>query len=151
MTRITVVRTIAAPVDEVFATVAHIDQYSRAVRDVVKFEFLSDARSGVGTRFRETRVMKGTEVTTELAVTEYVPNDRVRIVADSHGTVWDTLFALRVIDDRTLLTTTMDARSRNILPRIIISIMRTKLEKSIEMDMDAVKAYCERGTPRVES
>ena len=35
------------------------------------------------------------EATTELEVTEYVENDHVRMVADSHGTIWDTVFSVK--------------------------------------------------------
>jgi hypothetical protein len=143
MTRVTVVRSIAAPLDKVFTTVAHISEYASAVRDIVRFEILSEVKSGVGTRFRETRLMRGKEVPTELDVTEYVRNERVRMVADSHGTCWDTLFAVRATEDQTILTTTLDARSRTLLPRILIPLMKGKLRKAIEKDMDAVKAHCE--------
>jgi uncharacterized protein YndB with AHSA1/START domain len=143
MTRITIVRSIAAPVEKVFATVADIRQYASAVKDIVKFEFLSEVRSGVGTRFRETRVMNGKEHRTELDVTEYVRNERVRMVADSHGTVWDTLFDVKAVDGQTVLTTTMDATSRKLLPRIIVPLMSGKIGKAIAKDMDGVKAYCE--------
>ena len=96
MSRITVTRTIDAPLDVVFRTVADIRQFSKALPRIVKFEFLSEVKSGVGTRFRETRLMKGKEATTELEVTEFIENDRIRLVADDHhGTVWDTLFAVK--------------------------------------------------------
>src|SRR6185295_361887 len=89
--RLVVMRTIDAPIDVVFRTVADITQFSRALPHIVKVEFLSDARLGAGTRFRETRLMKGKENVTELEVTEYVENDRVRLVADNHGVVWDSV------------------------------------------------------------
>jgi hypothetical protein len=94
MTRTTVTRFIHAPIDRVFNTVADIRLFSQAIPHIVNVEFLSDAKSGVDTRFRETRVMKGKKVTTELEVTEYVENSHVRLVADSHGTVWDSLFTV---------------------------------------------------------
>ena len=77
----------------------------------MKFEFLSDTHTGVGTRFRETRVMKGKEQPTELEITEYIENERVRMVADSHGTVWDTVFSVALYGDGTRLTMVMDARA----------------------------------------
>src|SRR6185503_18070772 len=97
----TVTRTVNAPPEVVFRTVADIRQFSKAVPGVVKYEFLSEVQSGVGTRFRQTRVRDGKEATTELEVTEYVENARVRLVTDDkHGTVWDTVFAVRAEDDR---------------------------------------------------
>jgi uncharacterized protein YndB with AHSA1/START domain len=59
MSPIIVTRTIRAPVDLVFQTVADIRRFSQALPHVVKVEFLSDARTGVGTRFRETRLING--------------------------------------------------------------------------------------------
>ena len=88
MSRTTVRRTIDAPADFVFRTVAEIDNYSKAIPHIVNVEFLSDVRSGVGSRFRETRLMMGREASTILEVTEYVENERVRIVSDEGGTIW---------------------------------------------------------------
>jgi hypothetical protein len=55
MARIVVTRVIDAPIDVVFNTVAHFQQFSAALPHIVNFEFLSDSEPGIGTRFRETR------------------------------------------------------------------------------------------------
>ena len=98
MTRTTIIRLIDAPLDKVFKTVSDISQFSQAIPHIMKIEYLSDKKNGVGTRFRETRLMKGKEAVTELEVTEYIENERVRFVADSHGTVWDTVFTVKAKD-----------------------------------------------------
>jgi len=67
--RLIVVRTIDAPMEIVFRTVADITQFSRALPHIVTVEFLSASRVGVGTRFRETRMMNGKQNVTELEVT----------------------------------------------------------------------------------
>jgi carbon monoxide dehydrogenase subunit G len=103
MSRMIVTRSIKAPLESVFRTVADINQFSEAIPHIVKVEFLSDAKTGVGTRFRETRLMNGKEMTTDLEVTEYVDNDRIRLVADSGGTIWDTLFTVRTEGEHTVL------------------------------------------------
>ena len=72
MASVTVSQSIDAPIEVVFNTIADINQFSQAVPRIVKVKIVSDVKSGVGTRFRETRVMKGREATTELEVTEYV-------------------------------------------------------------------------------
>ncbi len=144
MARTVVTRLIDAPIDVVFLAVADIREFSQAVPEVVRFEFLSEVRSGVGTRFRETRVMKGRESTTELEVTEYRPNEHVRMVAQGQGTVWDTVFQVQPADGQTQLTVTMDARSNKLLPRIMNYLIRGMIQKAIEGNMDSVKAFCER-------
>lgn len=143
MTRTTIVRTIEAPVDIVFDTVADIRKFSEAIPHIVEVEFLTEQQVGVGTRFRETRLMRGKKAATELEVTEYVANDRVRIVADSHGTIWDSLFTVTPVGEATQLTFVMDARAQKLLPKLLNPLMRGFIAKAIEGDMDAVKAYCE--------
>ena len=144
MTPIVVTRHISAPVAAVFDAVAHIDRFSQVVPDIVRVEYVSEQKRGVGTRFRETRRMNGKEATVELAVTEYVENDRVRLVADSHGTVWDTLFTVAPSGGGTVLTMTMDAKAHKLLPKLLNPLIKGMVRKGVEQDMDAVKAFCER-------
>lgn len=144
MPRITVTRTINAPIDAVFGAVADIREFSKALPHVVNYEFLSQRHSGVGTRFRETRLMNGKEATTELEVTEHVENDRVRIVADSHGTIWDTTFTVASEDNNTVLTMTMDAKAYKLLSKLMNPLFKGMIKKAVERDMDFVKSYCEQ-------
>lgn len=143
MSRTTVVRRIHAPLERVFDTIAHIENYEKAVPEIVRIERLSDVRTGVGTRFRETRRMGGKEATTELEVTAYVENDRVRIVGDAGGTVWDTVFEVVAESDCVRLTASMDARPYRLVSRLINPLIARFVRRAMESDMDAVKAYCE--------
>jgi len=144
MPRTTITRTIDAPVERVFETISDISNFSKAVPHIVNVVFLSDVRTGVGTRFRETRLMHGKERSTELKMTEYVENEHVRMVADTDGTVWDSLFVVSPANGKTLLELTMDARPHKLLPKLVVPLMKGLVRKAIEKDMDAVKAYCER-------
>ena len=145
MSRTIVTREIIAPVSHGFETIANIEKYSLAIPHIVRVEFLSDIRSGLGTRFCETRLMHGKEASTELEVTEYSLDQHIRLVADSHGTLWDTLFEVEKSETGTLLTLTMDATAHQFLPRIINPLIKGMVRKAIEGDMDMVKAYCENG------
>jgi uncharacterized protein YndB with AHSA1/START domain len=144
MRPIIVNRTIKAPIDRVFQTVANIQHFSQAVPRVVKYEILSSVESGVGTRFRETSRMKGKEQTTELEVTEYVPNEHVRMVADSHGVIWDSVFTVKPEQDHTALTLAMDARAYKFLPKLMYPLMYKMIAKAVASDMDSVKEFCEK-------
>ena len=73
------------------------------------------------------------------------------LVADSHGTVWDTLFVVRpqggnVASGRTELTMTMTAtaRPRRLTTRIMNMLIGPMVRKAVERDMDAVKVFCEK-------
>ena len=144
MPRTSVTRTIDAPVDVVFRTVSEPDEFAAAIPHIVRVEFLSDIKTGVGSRFRETRVMNGKENLTELEITEYVANDHVRIVADTHGTVWDTLFSVSECGEQTVLELVMDARAHRLLPRLMNPLVMALIKKYLLKDLDAVKRHCER-------
>ncbi len=92
-------RTINAPLEKVFSTLADIRQFSQAIPHITDVQILSAQQQGLGTRFRETRIMKGKEFQTELVVTEYVENERIRLVANAHGTIWDSTFTVQPAGD----------------------------------------------------
>lgn len=140
-------RTVHAPVDRVFRTVSEIENFARALPHIVKVEFLSEMRTGQGTRFRETRLMNGREAITTLEVTEYVENDHVRLVADAGGTIWDTVFSVTEENGATRLEMVMEARPHRFLARIFNFFIRGMVQKAIESDMDGVKTYCEKIGP----
>ena len=144
MSRIEVTRKIRAPVEVVFDTVAYIDNFSKAVPEIVRTEILSETKSGVGTRFRETRSMRGREHSVELEVTEFEKNRMIRIVADDHGAVWDTVFSVNEVDGVTTLALVMDARPHTLLSRLLTPMMKGMIVSALKKDMDAVKNYCEK-------
>ncbi len=145
MTRTELSRTIDAPVAVVFSTVADISNYSKAVPHIVNVEFLSEVKTGVGTRFRETRKMGGRSATSELEVIEFVPNERLRIVSDQGGTVWDTVFTVASAEDgrATRLDLAMEARPHRFLARLLTPLIKGFVAKAIAADLDAVKTYAE--------
>lgn len=135
--------TIDAPVEKVFDAVAHVDRFSEAVPSIREVEYLSESHRGVGTRFKETREANGREASSVLEVTEYVVNDRVRIVSDAGGAIWDTLFTTRVNDGGTELAMVMEARPHKLLARLSTPMIKGMVTRAIEADLEAVKEYCE--------
>ena len=96
--------------------------------------------------FRETRRMKSKEMVTELEVTEYELNNYVRMVADSHGTVWDSLFTVKPSGEGTEITITMDARAHKLLPKLLNPVFKGLFRRGLEKHMDGFKAYCEQAS-----
>lgn len=144
MPQVRLQRSIAAPPSRVFGAVAHIEKFAKIQPQIVGVEFLSPQRHGVGTRFRETRVMGKREASTVLEVTEYVEDQRVRLVTDAGGTTWDTIFDVSPGNvGGTDLRMTMDARPHKMLSRLISPLIMGVVSKAIAADMDRVKAWCE--------
>lgn len=144
MSTITVTRRIQAPVEVVFKTISDIRNFSKAVPDITDIEFLSDQKTGLGARFKETREFKGKKMSTILEVTEFEEDERIRIVSDTQGTVWDSVFMLTDLDGGTELTLEMHAKPYKLSARFTNSFIKGFMKKALAKDMDAVKNYCER-------
>ena len=144
MKQITISHHIKAPLEKVFDVIAHIDNYQNAVAHIKKVEFLSETKRGVGAKFRETRDMKGREVSSTIEVTEYNPNESVRFVSDEGGTVWDTLFTTAASDNETTMTMNMQALPYKLFAKLLTPFIMGMISKAIEQDMLALKEFCER-------
>lgn len=137
-------RIVRAPIDCVFSTLARIENFSKAVPGITDIEFLTDQQYGVGTRFRETRVMNGREAKAVLEVVELDENRMIRLVSDEGGAVWDTVFQVEPAgDDGTRMIMNMDARPHTFMARLITPMIIKMVGKFVQADMDSVTQYCE--------
>ena len=143
MKAIHVTRLIKAPLPAVFQAVSDVRNFCEAVPHIINIEFLTDQQVGTGTRFRETRVMKGKEQSVELEVAEYVENDRVRMISDAGGTIWDSVFTVKETTDGVSLDLQMDIRPHKFMARLMVPLIRSMVVKGVEDDMESVKQYCE--------
>ncbi|MCA8986752.1 MAG: SRPBCC family protein [Planctomycetaceae bacterium] len=143
MKPISATRQIHASVEQVFRTVADINNYSAAVPHIIKVEFLSEQQTGVGTRFRETRLMNQREESTILEVTEYVEDEMIRLVSDAGGTIWDSQFTVVPNGDVVDLNMRMEIKPYKLMARLFMPLIRNMVVKGVEKDMDCVKQWCE--------
>jgi uncharacterized protein YndB with AHSA1/START domain len=137
-------REIRAPADLVFRAVSDLEHLPETAAHIVKVEFLSERRAGVGTRFRETRVMGGRTHVTDLEVTECAPERRmIRMVADTDGTVWDTRISVAMDGDGCELAYVMEARGSTWSKRVLNWLLQGLYRKGMSHHADTVKAHCE--------
>lgn len=148
MGRIETSRRIAASAARVFEVIAHVENFREAVPEIVSVEFTTDTTRGAGTRFRETRRMGKREATVALEVVEYEPNERVRVVSDAGGTIWDTTFRVAAVAEGAVLAMEMEDRPHKLLARLLTPLIRPMVRRAVERDMDAVRRFCERGGER---
>lgn len=135
--------TINAPLGTVFCAVSDLDHFSRAVPQIDRIEVLSDTRTGVGTRFRETRLVGGKETASELEIAELVDKERIRYVSDTFGTLWSSTFTVAPAGDRTRLTMTIVGRPHRLLSRLAAPLMKLLTAKGVAADMKGIRAYAE--------
>lgn len=152
------VRTIGAPVEAVFETVANGGNYGRAIPEIVAVEFVTPYETGVGARFREIRRLTGWKAvlakalsvtTTESEVTEFVENRRVRYVTDDVGAYWHSVFTVTPLADgrQTRLEMVVETHPHSTPGRLVPPLLKGTVRRGIESDLDHVKAYIEGGSP----
>lgn len=141
---------IKAPLEAVFHTLADVRNFSKATNDILAIKFLSEQDSGVGCRFRETRDFDGKLFTYEFEITEYVKNERVRLVSEQEGIIRDTLFIVSKSSElaegnssTTHLTLELQTKSQNLLGRLTGNKGSAEAEAALRRDLELVKAYCE--------
>lgn len=141
-------RSIDASIDEVFQCVSDVRNFRKAIPHITNIEFLTDQQVGTGTRFLETRSMNGREQSVELEVSEFVENDRVRMISEAGGTIWDTVFLVTEDQNNVTLKMKMDVIPQTFFAKIMTRLIRGMVAKAVGTDMDAVKRYCEANTGR---
>lgn len=134
---------INASLEKVFNTISKPGEFSNAIPHILEVEFLSDIREGVGTKFKETRLMNKRKASTILEVTEFTNNESIRLVSKAGGTTWDSLFQVKPEDDHVTLSLEMKAIPHNIFARMMNRFIKGMLEKALNDDLKSVKGYCE--------
>lgn len=143
MTTVTVERHIAAPEAVVFAAIANFEALPESNPDVLGVEFLTDSRSGVGTRFRETRRVGRRTRAFELEVSEFGPG-HLRTVCDTDGITWDTTMTVQPAADGSVLRMVMHARGHSRGKRAFAWLFAPLFRRGIEGHLVRLQGYCER-------
>ncbi|MBX3390977.1 MAG: SRPBCC family protein [Phycisphaeraceae bacterium] len=81
----TLIKQVNAPPERVFAFLADMNNWERAISAIKEIEVLTPGPVGKGTRFKETRVMFGKEATETMEITAWDPPRSHAIEADSCG------------------------------------------------------------------
>ena len=150
---VTVLRNMACSSERAFQAVTDFDIMPQISPDVVGYEFVDDPPMHLYMKFSETRRMgKGSELVTHLQVTEYRPQEpqHARMVADTHGTIWDTTFDVRPMSSsdtdgkEVVLKISMHAQAHELIPKLLNPIMQVLFRSGLNSHIDQVKTWCEQ-------
>src|SRR5262245_45662259 len=111
MPRITVTEQVQAPPEVVFALATDFAGAPGRIKGITKMEVLTPAPVGIGTRFRETRVMFGKEATEEMTVTAFEPPHRVEHMANSCGAEYRSVFRFMAVEGGTRMDVEFNVRA----------------------------------------
>jgi carbon monoxide dehydrogenase subunit G len=147
-------RHVDAPPDVVFARASDFRRATETVAAIVKMDILTSGPVGVGTRFRETRVLFGREATEEMTVTTFEPPRRYTLSAESHGSRYHTELSFVPDGQGTRMTMTFQGTPVTLMARVMSVLMRPMMKSAAKMcakDLDDIKAAIERDRGAVAS
>ncbi len=76
---------ISKPVEEVFAFASDMDNSTKIMENVVAIEKLTEGPLQVGSKFKETREIRGRQASSIIEFTEYVPSERYVVKSEANG------------------------------------------------------------------
>ena len=136
---------ITAPVESVFARASDVANAPVHIRSIQHVEVLTRGPIGVGTRFRETRVISGHTTVGEMEFSVFEPHARYVVECRSNGMHFRSLFAFESRATGTRLTIHFEARPVTLSARMMLPLMAGILRKCIEDDLADLKASLEGG------
>ncbi|KAA8887190.1 SRPBCC family protein [Nocardia colli] len=145
---ITVTREIAVPPEQVWSVITDLDRTAEVIRGITKLERVDSGTGfGVGTSWRETRVMLGKSATETMTVTAIVPGQSYTTEADSHGTHYRSIFTLTAKGNNTLLAMGFEGTPHGKVGRVaafIGKLLEGPTRRMLRRDLDDIAAAAER-------
>ena len=138
---------INADCETVFASLTDLERMPEVISAITKTEVLTDGPVGIGTRFRETRVMFGREAKEEMEFTEFDPPNQYVLAAESNGARYRTVHSLKPVDGGTEVSLEFGATPVSFLAKIMSPLMgimmKGMLTRCLEEDLADIKKSIE--------
>ena len=128
MAELSISRTIPALRSEVFSRLSNFPEAADTISAITAVEMLTEGEVGVGTRFKETRVVFGREATEEMKVTAFDPPRSYTLEAESHGAHYVSTFTLVEAADGTEVTLVFQATPLTLMAKIMSFLMKPMLK-----------------------
>jgi uncharacterized membrane protein len=144
---ITVSKQINAPIEVTFGVVSDIEKAPEHISGIKRVEILSDVKQGLGTRWRETRLVFGREATEEMEISSFQPNRSYEAVSESRGTNYHTRFTFTEKAGGTLVEMTFSSTPTTLITRLMAlfeGLLAGSIRKMLETDLDELKVAAER-------
>lgn len=137
---------VDAPVEDVFGAYADLRNAAERIGGISRIEVLTEGPIGVGTRWRETRVMFGKEATEEMEITVFEMNRRYVARAETCGAVHVFEFAFAPEGGGTRVTLSASVRPVTTMAKVLgllAPLMLGAMKKCVLKDMEDMKGSIE--------
>ncbi len=135
---------IAASPKTVMATATDFENCSEFISGIVKVEMLTEGPVGLGTRFRETRIMFKREATEEMEITSFDSDSGYTLSCESCGARYQSTFKYEPKDGGTLMSMTMVVTPLTFMAKVMGFLMAPMMKKmcgEILRDFEEIGAH----------
>ncbi len=139
---------IRATQQQVFDAISDLEHAADRITGIERVEVLTDGPMGVGTRWRETRVMFKKEHTEEMWVTEFDAPNGYRVNAESCGCLYDTAMTVTPDGEEIILEMSFTAKPRTFAAKLMMpltKVMAGSMRKMTQQDLEDIKNFVESG------
>lgn len=133
---------IARPPKEVFELISDPSNGSKFVDNIKDCQKLTDGPIGVGTKFRETRLMNGKEASADLLVSAYEPHTHVGISTETEGIKVEYHYHLSPEDGGTRVRWVCELEASG-LRKMMLPMVAGIMKKEDGDHLQKLKAYLE--------
>lgn len=138
---------VNAPIDVTFDIFSDITKTEARVDGITQVDILSDTKQGVGTRWRETRIMFGREATEEMEISDFKPNKSYDVVAESNGVSYHSRYTFTETNGGTQVDFVFSGKASSTVGKIMGfvfgNLFKGATKKAMEGDMNDLKAVAE--------
>lgn len=133
---------IAAPPERVFEVLADPTRASAFLDNITQSTKLTDGPTGVGTVFRETRLVGGKESSADLLVTAHEPNTHLGISTEAEGITVEYHYRLTPDAHGTRLSWACELQAAG-LRRMMLPVIAAIMKREDGGHLRKLKAYLE--------
>lgn len=138
---------IDAPIERVFSTFTDVQGWPEIIKTMTKIELLTDGPVGLGTRFRETRLVCKKAVHEEMEFKVFEPPTRYVLEATSHSTHYISTFNFSDQAGSTALQMSFAAKHQTFVAKTIggflLFFLRGMTKRMLTADLNATKQAIE--------
>lgn len=138
-------RIIKAPINKVFDVFSDISQADSRISGIKEIEILEGGK-GLGTKWKETRVMFGKDATEIMWISEFEPNKSYTVDAESNGMKYRSVYNFKEMEDGTKVEGSFEGTAQTTGAKIfsyLAFMFAPSMRKAFMADMDDLAKVCE--------
>jgi hypothetical protein len=141
-----ITKKIDASPHAVFDLFSDLDHVAEHVKSIKKIERLTPGPVGVGTRFRETRVMFGREATEEMYFTAFEPPRLYEVRCQTCGAEYQSVYTFRPDGAGTVVDVKFEAKPISLFAKLMTPLsflMVGGMKKCMDQELEDLKKVAE--------